>query len=129
MTRATTRAAGGETTTGRSALVASIEGGCEVGFEAGKGGIEHFPARHDDDIKRRRRFVAAEDLARQALRAVAVDGRADLTRGGHTEARDRARAGQHEHGHEAAVDSSAVVVDPLELGPPANPFGGRERLA
>ena len=31
--------------------VAPFEGGVIVGFEAGEGSIEHFPARHDDDIE------------------------------------------------------------------------------
>jgi hypothetical protein len=54
--------------------VPSLESGVIVGFKAGEGSIEHFPARHDHDIKSGGHFVATEQLARQALGAVAFDG-------------------------------------------------------
>jgi hypothetical protein len=54
--------------------IAPPESGVIVGFEAGKGSIEHFPARHDHDIKSSGHSVAPEQLARQALGTIAFDG-------------------------------------------------------
>jgi hypothetical protein len=43
--------------------VPPLEGGVIVGFENGEGSIEHFPARHNHNIKAGRYHVAPEHLA------------------------------------------------------------------
>jgi hypothetical protein len=99
-----------------------------VGFEDGEGGIEHFPARHDDDVEAGGNLVAPEHLSGEAFGAVAFDGRPEFPRGSHAKSRCRAAVGQHEHSHETAVDASALIVDALEFGPAADAFGNRESL-
>jgi hypothetical protein len=44
-----------------------------ISFETGEGGIEHFPARHDDNVEAGRCCVAPEHLASEALGAIAID--------------------------------------------------------
>ena len=44
-----------------------------IGFEAGEGGIEHFPARHDDDVGAGGHLVTPEHLAGEAFGAIAID--------------------------------------------------------
>jgi hypothetical protein len=44
-----------------------------ISFEAGEGGIEHFPARHNDDVEAGGHVVAPEHLAGEALGAIAID--------------------------------------------------------
>jgi len=44
-----------------------------VGFEAGEGSIEHFPARDDDNVEAGFHLVAPEHLAGEALGAIAID--------------------------------------------------------
>jgi hypothetical protein len=52
----------------------TFKGGSVVGFEAGEGGIEHFPARHDNDIDAGGELLPPEHLATEAPGAVAVNG-------------------------------------------------------
>lgn len=95
----------------------------EIGFKAGEGSIEHFPARYDHDIETVSDLTTPEDFPRQPFGAIPIDGAANLARGGHAEARAPEAIGQYEDGHEAAVDAGALVVEALELRPPADPLG------
>ena len=52
----------------------AIEGGVVIGFESGEGCIEHFPARHDDDVKAGSQFPPPEQFSCQAFRAITFDG-------------------------------------------------------
>ena len=99
-----------------------------VSIEDGEGGMEHFPARHDDNVEAGGNLVAPEHLAREALGAVAFDSRPEFPRGGNAETRCGAAIRQHEHSHEPAVDASALIVDALEFGPAADAFGNRKSL-
>ena len=62
-----------------------VKGGNVVGFKAGERSIEHFPPRHDDDVETRGNSVPPEDLAREALGSVALDGRPKLPGGGNSQ--------------------------------------------
>jgi hypothetical protein len=46
------------------------EGVCVIGLKAGEGRIEHFPARHDDDVEAGWRFLSSKQLAGQALGSI-----------------------------------------------------------
>jgi hypothetical protein len=52
---------------------AAFERGTVIGFETDEGSIEHFPARHDDDVEAGGHLVAPEHLTSEALGAVAID--------------------------------------------------------
>jgi hypothetical protein len=95
-----------------------------VGFETGEGRIEHFPARHDDDVKAGSQLVAPEHLARQAFGAIAFDSGADFSCRRNAEPRCRPAIRQNEQSHEPAMDPGAVSVDALELGPAADTLRG-----
>jgi hypothetical protein len=43
-------------------------------FKAGEGGIEHFPARHDDDVEGGGDFMAPEHLPGEAFGAIPFYG-------------------------------------------------------
>jgi hypothetical protein len=66
-------------------MLASGEGGCVVGFKAGKGRIEHFPARHEDDIQSRRRLLSPEQLAGKTFGPIPYNGGTELACGGYSE--------------------------------------------
>lgn len=95
----------------------------EVVFETGEGGIEHFPARHDHDIKTGRDLVTPEDLAGAALGEVSLHRRSHLSRGRYPEAGPRPAVGQYEQGHELTVNPGALCVDALELRPAPDALG------
>lgn len=107
-------------------MVSPIKGGVVVSFETGEGDIEHFPARHDHNIKTRSNFVAPVDLARPAFREVAFHGRPQLLRRSHAKSRCRATVGQYEEGHEPAMNPDAARIDALELWPAPDTLGRRE---
>ena len=96
------------------------ENGVIVSFEDGEGGIQHFPARHDDDVEAGGDLMAPEHLSGEAFGAVAFDGGPEFPCGRHTKPRRGAAIRQHEKGHEPAVDASAFIVDALEFGPAAD---------
>ena len=110
----------------RTLATVPFEHGVVIGFEAGEGGIEHFPARHDDNVEAGGDFMAPEHLSGEAFGAVPFDGRPEFPRGSHTEPRRGSAVRQHEQCHEAAMDPSAFFVDALEFGPAADPLGNRQ---
>ena len=110
----------------RTLATVALENGVVIGFEAGEGGIEHFPARHDDDVETGGDFMAPEHLSGETLGAVPFDGRPEFPRGSHTEPRRGSAIRQHEQCHEAAMDPSALFVDALEFGPAADALGNRQ---
>lgn len=107
-------------------MVSPSEGGLVVGFEAGEGDIEHFPARHDHDIETRSNFVTPENLPSPALREIAFNSRPQLLRCRHAKPRRSASVGEDEEGHEPAVNPGARRVDTLKLRPAPDTFGRRE---
>lgn len=99
-----------------------------VGFKAGEGRIEHFPPGDNDDIESGRDLVAPEHFPRQALGAIAFDGRSQLPRRRDAEARVRQTILRDEQRQEPAVKPRAGRIGPFEVGPPLNPFRGPEAL-
>jgi hypothetical protein len=102
--------------------VSFVEGGHVIGFKAGERCIEHFPARHDDDVETGRNLVAPKQLASEAFGAVSFHGRTEFPRCGHPQSRLSTSIGHHEQHHESAVNPDAGVVGSLELRAAPNPF-------
>lgn len=103
---------------------ASTEEGKEFGLEADIRGIEHFAARHDDDVETARRLVMPEDLSNQSFRAIPLDRAADLPGGGDAEARDRVISRAREHGHQSPADFATLFVDALIVDPASDVLVG-----
>jgi hypothetical protein len=108
--------------------VPTVEEGEVIGFESCERCIEHFPARHDDDVEAANVFPPPEQLAGTPFGPVALDGRAQFPRRSDSKARRRHPVGHDEHRHEAAVNLRAGAVNPLELRPPANALGRSQAL-
>ena len=83
--------------------VTTGEGACVIGLKAGKGRIEHFPARHDDDVESRWRFQSSEQLTGETLRPVPHDRRAKLPGCRHPESTPCASVRGDEQCHEPAA--------------------------
>lgn len=66
---------------GRLPSMAPVKGVCIITLETGKGRIEHFPARHDDDVQACRDLMTPEEFAREALGAISLDGAAKFPAG------------------------------------------------
>jgi len=99
----------------RSGPIPSAEEIAVVGFKAGEGSIEHFPARHDDNIESRCDLIPPEDLSRQTLGAVAIDRRSHLARCRDAEPGAGATVRYDEQHHQPAVEFDARLVGPFEL--------------
>jgi hypothetical protein len=104
------------------------ENGVVVSFEDGEGGIQHFPARHDDNVEAGGDLMAPEHLSGEAFGAVAFDSWPELPRSRNAEPRRGAAVRHHEQGHEPAVDASAFTVNTLEFWPAADALGNRQSL-
>jgi hypothetical protein len=102
--------------------VSFAEGGHVIGFKAGERCIEHFPARHDDDVETVRNLVAPKQLAGEAFGAVSYHGRPEFPRGSHPQSRPSASIGYHKQHHESAVNPDAGGVGSLELRAAPNPI-------
>src|SRR5688572_33352548 len=88
--------------------------------------LQHFAARHDDNVERGGGLVVAKQLANEPLRAVSLDGGAHFSRGCYTQTRRSRLPFPREHGHEAARALETCFVDELEVGPLPNMLGGPE---
>lgn len=73
--------------------------------------------------------MTSEHLARKAFRAISFDGRPQLPRGGYTQPCCGPAVGNNEERHETGVNADAARVRSLKIGPPADPFGGRQSVA
>jgi hypothetical protein len=104
----------------------TLEESLIVGFKTGEGSIEHFPAGHDDDVVTGRDFVTPENFTRQALGAIALNSAAELARRRDAEAWSRSPVREQKHRHEPARNSSAILVNPLELTPAPHPLPRRK---
>ena len=104
----------------RLVTVASGEGGVVIGLKAGEGCIEHFPARHEDDIQARRPFLLSEQLPGKALGPVPHNRGAEFSSSGHAKPAPVAAVWRHEQGHEPAGQPQAVFVCPLEFRSPSD---------
>jgi hypothetical protein len=106
----------------------TLEGGAVVGFKARKGGIEHFPARNDDDVEARGSVLTTKYLPTQALDAVSIDRGPNFSRRRYTEPSRGSAIRQQEQGHEPAVNACSCFVNTLEVHPAPNTPGGRQSL-
>jgi hypothetical protein len=106
----------------RLVTVTSGEGGVVIGLKAGEGRIEHFSARHDDDIQARRRFSLSEQLPGEPLGPVPHNRGAQFPGGGNAKPALRATIRRHEQGHEPPGQPQAVFIRLLEIGPSSDPL-------
>ena len=106
----------------------TLEGGAVVGFKACKGGIEHFPARYDDDVEAHGSVLTTKYLAAQALDAISIDCGPDFPRRRHAEPSHGSAIRQQEQGHEPAVNACPRFVNTLEVQPAPNTAGSRQSL-
>ena len=97
-----------------------------LGFNGGKGRIQHFPARNDDEVEPANRLMAPKDLAGEAFGAIAIDGRPQLSRGGNAQPCCRPGIRHDEQRHQTAVLAGAIRLGAFELGPAANPLRARQ---
>src|SRR5687768_2750822 len=102
--------------------VTTGEGACVIGLKAGKGRIEHFPARHDDDVESRWRFQFSEQLTGETLGPVPHDRGAKLPGSRHAQSAPCASVRADEECHEPAAEALPVLISPFELGTSSNPF-------
>ena len=108
--------------------VMSGEAARVVGFKDGERRIEHFPARNDDDVEWRWRFVSSKQLTSQTFGSVPNDGGTQLSGSGDAKPAFRAGVGQHKDRHEPPMNANAVAVDLFELPSSPNPVVPRKPL-
>jgi hypothetical protein len=94
--------------------------------------MEHFPARHNDDIQSRLRLenwsglVTSEQLARPALCEIPVGCVSELPRRGDPQSRMRPSVWNHENRHETRVNPCSLSVCALKLCAAADSLRGTE---
>jgi len=112
--RASTAPAATAWTRPARALLPLLDGLREVGLEGGKGSIEHFPARHDDEIQswarleHRSDLMAPEQLARQPFRAISTNRGSQFAAGGDPESRMLQRGRNGDERHEPRVNPAPL---------------------
>ena len=94
-----------------------------VSFEVGEGSIEHFPARHDDNVEAGSHFVTPEELSGQTLGSVTSTAEPIFACRRHAEPSRRAAVGSVKTVMNLPCARAPVVVDALELRPAANTLG------
>lgn len=97
-----------------------------VSFEAREGCIEHFPARHENDVDACGQLALSEQFSREPLGAISHDGRADLTSCRYSKPRGDPPVRHNEQRHELAMDPDALFVGSLELRAATNAFVSRQ---
>ena len=112
----------------RSLTIASGKGCGVVDLKAGEGRIEHFSARHEDDIESGWRLLSPEQLAGKTFGPVPDNRGAELSCGRNTESTPIAVVRRHEQSHEPAPQPQAVFIRPLKLRAPPDPLVSRKAL-
>src|SRR5687768_15284782 len=84
----------------RSLFFKALECSTVVGFNVPPGGIDHLPARNNDNVDPCQWFTAPEELANEAFRPVPDNGVPNLVAGCDAEARRTDLVWQGEAGHE-----------------------------
>ena len=102
--------------------VTTGESACVIGLKAGKGRIEHFPARHDDNVESRWRFQSSEQLAGETLGPVPHGRGAKLPGSRHAQSAPCASVRGDEQCHEPAAETLAVLISPFEFRTSSNPL-------
>ena len=100
-----------------------------VGFEAGEGSIKHFTPRNHDDVEARSAVGSAKYFTGETFCSISIDGWPELSSGGDPEPPRGPAVGQHEQGHEPAVNPNALLINSIELEPVADTFGGGQHMA
>ena len=109
--------------------MAAREDGEIVGFKTGKRRIEHFPARHNNNVRRRSDLVAPEKLACKPLRFVPYHRGSEPAGSSHAKPQSCSRARHDEYPHITASDPNTCLVGMLKIRPPLDPFRRRQSLA
>jgi hypothetical protein len=107
-----------------SATEAAFEDVSVISFKDVQAGVEQLALRDDDDVEAWRELVATENLSNQSFRSIPDDRAAQFPGRRDAEPADAGRVRQDEHRAVTAVGAGAPFVDLLELGAPADPFGG-----
>ncbi len=71
-------------------------------------------------------LVTTENLSNQSFSSISYNGSPELPGRRDAQPSDLERIGEDKDGAVATIDSDAPFVDLLELGAPADPFGGAE---
>lgn len=102
--------------------VTTGEGACVIGLKAGKGRIEHFTSRHNDDVESRGRFQSSEQLAGETLGPVPHHRGSKLPGSRHAQSAPCASVWCHKQRHEPAAQTLAVLIGPFEIRTSSNPL-------
>ena len=127
-TSPSTRVIAARSTGCRSLTVASGKGCGVVDLKAGEGRIEHFSARHEDDIESGWRLLFPEQLAGKTLGPVPDNRGPELSGRRNTESTPIAAVWRHKQSHEPAPQPQAVFIRALKLGTPPDPLVSRKAL-
>ena len=114
---------------GETALTVASGKGCGVvDLKAGEGRIEHFSARHEDDIESGWRLLFPDQLAGKTLGPVPDNSGPELSCRRNTESTPIAAVWRHKQSHEPAPQPQAVFIRPLKLRTPPDPLVSRQAL-
>jgi len=97
-----------------------------IGFKGVKTGVEQLALGYYDDVEPTGDLVTTENLSNQSFSSISYDGSPELPGRRDAQPSHLERVRKEEDRAVAAVDSDAPIVDLLELGAPADPFGGAE---
>jgi hypothetical protein len=97
-----------------------------VSFKGAQAGVEEFAFRDDHDVESIGDLVSTENLSNQSFSSVSCNRAADLPGRCDPEPPHAPIVRQDEDRAVAAVESHPPLVDPLELGTPADVLGWME---
>jgi hypothetical protein len=106
--------------------MASVKGVRIVTLEARKGRIQHFPARHDNDVQAGSDLMTPEDLSSEPLGAISLNRDTELPAGGNTQPRHRTAVASDEEGHEPPGDPNTGCVRALKIDASPNALARRQ---
>ena len=104
----------------------TFERGAVISFKDSQAGFEQPSTGHNDDIEPWRDLVTSKNLSYQPFSSISLNGAAEFLRRGYPQAPRFLLVGQEKNRAEAAIEANAVLVDLLEVGPPADPLVGTE---
>lgn len=107
-------------------MEAALQDVSVVGFKDVQAGVEQLALRDDDHVEPGSELVATKNLSNQSFRSIPGHGAPKLPRCGDPQPAHAGLVGQDEHRGVAAMNPDAPFIDLLELGSPADPFGGAE---
>src|SRR6185295_3307258 len=104
----------------------TFERGAVVSFKNSQAGFEQPWAGHNDNIEPRRDLIMPENLSYQPFSSGSLNGTAQFLRSGNSEAPLFLTVGQEKNRAEAGIDTDAIFVDMLKIGPAPDPLVGTE---